>query len=64
MLGRLRPVVEIRFDKVVGHLFIDSVSLVTHEVPPVDTEQRNFANLTCSDHSKLLSQTPSNIFLK
>ena len=25
-------VVEISFDKVVGHLFIDSVSFVTHEV--------------------------------
>ena len=27
-------VVEINIDKVVGHLFIDSMSLVTHEVPP------------------------------
>ena len=28
------PVVEISFDKVVGHLFSDSMSLVIHEVAP------------------------------
>ena len=30
----LITVVKISFDKVVGHLFIDSMSLVTHKVPP------------------------------
>ena len=29
----------------------------------VGAERINFANLTCSDRSKLLSQTPSKIFL-
>ena len=47
--------VEISFDKVVGHLLIDSMSL--------SDERRNFANLTSSNRLKLLSQTPSNIFL-
>ena len=54
-------VVEISFDKVVGELFIDSTSLVRNGAM-VGGEWRNFANLTCSDHSKLLSQTPSNNF--
>ena len=35
-------VVEISFDKVVGHLFIDSMSLVTQEVSTM--VQRNFSN--------------------
>ena len=31
---RIVTVVEISFDKEVGHLFIDSMNLVTHEAPP------------------------------
>ena len=56
-------VVEISLDKVVSELFIDSKSLVRNGgTTMVGGEWRNFANFTCSDHSKLLSQTPSNNF--
>ena len=33
-IKHVTSVVKINFDKVVGHLFIDSMSLVTQEVPP------------------------------
>ena len=56
----MNSAVEISFDQVVGHLIIHCMSLMVHKV---GAEWRNFANLTCSDCSKLLSQTPSKIFL-
>ena len=37
--------VEISFDKVVGHLFSDSMSLVTHEVPPWLTLSREILQI-------------------
>ena len=36
-------VVEISFDKMVGDLFIDSMSSVTHEAPPWLVSNRKFA---------------------
>ena len=56
--------VKISFDKVVVHLFSDSMSLVTHyEVTPWFVPSReSLQNLTCPDCWKLLSKTPSNIF--
>ena len=57
--------VKISFDKVVVHLFSDSMSLVTHyEVTPWFVPSReSLQNLSCPDCWKLLSKTPSDIFL-
>ena len=60
---QVTSVVKENFDKVVGHLFIDSMSLVTQEVPPWLVPSCEISNLTCSGHLKLPSQTPSSIFL-